>query len=154
MDRKDFIDAIFAFYNAKEEKRVAYDLILSKVRDIDFNKLYMLTMEENKTTYLPSPNFFAERLDRCHKININKSKHIGNNIRVIFKSGRFTDFVICGYGLTLDDIKEKSPQNDNIQEVRMYPKEVEVEGKKVTVALIGNTVYPEQTRYEVVYARN
>lgn len=157
MDRKDFIRAIFSFFNVKDESDTlyrAYDLALSTNKNVDWDKLYITSIKEVQSNYLPKPKFFIELFDKCRKISINSCENDGSHIRVIFKSGRYTDFVLKGFGLSLDDIKAKSPKNDNVQEVRMYPKEVEVEGKKVTVALIGDTVYPEQTRYEVVYARN
>jgi hypothetical protein len=89
----------------------------------------------------------------CIKREFKEVENDGNHIRIYFESGRYTDFVICGFGLTLPLIKEKSLKNDNVKEVRMYPKQVEVNGDLVNVALIGNTVYPENTPYEVVYVK-
>ena len=156
MDRKDFIRAIFSFFNVKDENENlyrAYDLALSTKRSIDWDKLYLTAIKEVTSNYLPKPKFFIELFDKCRKININSCEHEGNHIRVFFKSGRFTDYVLKGYGLTLDQIKEKSPKNDNIVEVRMYPKEVEVKGQKVPVSLFGDKVFPEGTRYELVHAK-
>lgn len=156
MERKDFIEAIFSFFNVKDEEKSlfkAYDLALSSGKNIDWNKLYMRTLKEVNSRYLPAPKFFIEQFDACRKITYQSSKDDGNLVRVLYNDGRFTDFVICQYGLTVNQLKDKCPKNYNIKEIRMYPKQVKIEEEIVDVELIGSKVYPEGTPYEVLFAR-
>ena len=157
MDRREFLNMIFSFFNVKDEEQTlykSYDLALSKINNVDWDKLYIKTLENVSSRYLPAPKFFLDLMPCCIKREFNESKNDGNHIRVIFDSGRYTDFVICGFGLTLPQIKEKSLKNDNVKEVRMYPKEVlDKDNNLVTVSLIGDYVYPSGTPYEVVYAK-
>lgn len=156
MDRKEFIESVFAFFNVKDEEKNlfrAYDLALSSGKNIDWNKLYMKTLKEATSRYLPPPKFFIEKFFDCRKPNINFDKFDGNPIRIFLKNGRFIDFVACSSGLSLDQIKAKAPKNDNVVEVRMYPKQVKVDDETVEVVLMGESVYPAGTPYEVIFAR-
>lgn len=156
MERKDFIDAIFSFFKVKDDERVlykAYDLALSSGRNVDWSQLYMKTIKEAESRYLPVPKFFIENFDNCRKRTINSTKDDGRAVRIIFKDGRFTDFIVCGYGLSIDQLKERSRKKGYIKEIRMYPKQVKVEDKLVDVELIGEHVFPEGTPYEVVFQR-
>lgn len=156
MERKDFIHAIFSFFKVKDEEQTlfkAYDLALSSGRNIDWNQLYMKTIKETESRYLPVPKFFIENFDSCRKRTINSTKDDGRTVRIIYKDGRFTDFVVCGFGVSINQLKAKSLKKGNIKEIRMYPKQVEVEDKLVDVELIGERVFPEGTPYEVVFQR-
>lgn len=156
MDRKDFIDAIFSFFNVKDEEKTlykAYDLALSSGKNIDWDKLYIKTLKEVTSRYLPTPKFFIDLFYDCRKITVNSSKDDGKHIRVFYKSGRFTDFVVCDFGLSINQLKQKSPKNDNIVEIRMYPKQVTVDNETVDVTLTSDDVYPKGTPYEVIFAR-
>ena len=156
MERKDFIEAIFSFFNVKDEEKTlfkAYDLALSSGKSIDWNKLYMKTIKEATSRYLPTPKFFIENFDICRKITYQSSQDEGKHVRILYKDGRHTDFIICQFGLTVNQLKNKCPKNCNIQEIRMYPKQVQVSDEIVDVELIGSSVYPEGTPYEVLFAR-
>lgn len=156
MDRLDFIREVFKFCHIKDEDNSQlriYDRALSTPKKIDWDKLFDYYIEKAEKRTLPAPKFFLDLMPACIKREIHEVENDGNHIRVIFDSGRYTDFVICGFGMTLAQIKEKSLKNDNVKEVRMYPKEVQDGNNIITVALIGDYVYPNGTPYEVIYAK-
>lgn len=156
MERKEFLNMIFSFFNVKDEGQTlfkSYDLALSKYSNIDWDKLYIKTLENAASRYLPAPKFFLEIMPTCLKKNKSNILHEGNHIRIIFDTGRYTDFVVSGFGLTLEDIKKSSLKNDSVKEVRMYPNEMMLDGISIKVSLIGDCVYPEGTPYKIIYVK-
>ena len=68
MERRDFIEAIFAFFNVKDEEKTlykAYDLALTSGKNVDWGKLYVNTLKEATSRYLPPPKFFIDKF--CEK---------------------------------------------------------------------------------------
>lgn len=88
---------------------------------------------------------------------VEHSKYLGYQIRVFFNSGRYTDFTICSFGPTFNEIKERCKISDKVKKAVMYPPSVtlvdEETGKQTTVdvALIGENVYPADTPAKVIY---
>jgi len=66
MNRKEFIDEVFTFFNCKDENlKRSYDLAFT-VRDaIDWNKLYQIVVNEAESRYLPAPKWFKDFFSRC-----------------------------------------------------------------------------------------
>lgn len=157
MNRKEFLEMLFAFFNVKDEEKViykSYDLLLSKFLNVDWDKLYTRILEQSTSRFLPPVKNILELVPYCIKQTFKQVENDGNLVRIFFKSGRYTDYVVSGFGLNISKIRKLSPLNDNIREVRMYPKNVMIDGKNVQVALIGDAVYPEGVTYDIVYIRN
>lgn len=156
MERKDFIDAIFSFFKVKDEEQSmykAYDLALSSGSQyVDWNMLYLKVLKEVESRFLPPPNFFIEQFSACKKRSFNSSKDDGKIVRVFFKDGRVNDLVVADSSLTISKLK-KGPRKGEIKEIRIYPKQVEVDNELVNVVVIGGNVYPAESPYEVLYAR-
>lgn len=156
MDRLDFLREVFNFCRVKDDDNSLmrlYDSKLTTKLKVNWSKLLSLYLDKAETRSLPTPKYFLDLMPICIIREVHECANDGNLIRIFFQSGRFTDFVLCGFGMTLAEIKEKSQKNDNVKEVRMYPKNIVVEGKNIQVALIGDFVYPENTPYEILYIR-
>lgn len=70
MNRKDFIDEIFAFFkNSDEGLKKSYDLAFTVKENIDWDKLYRIVLKEAETRYLPAPKWFVDKFYRCNKID-------------------------------------------------------------------------------------
>lgn len=144
MDRNEFLDAIFAFFKVKDEEKTqykAYDLALSKGRNIDWDRMYLKTIESVETRYLPAPKFFLNLFPSCQRISFQQSKFMGYKVRIHYSNGKYTDYVVSGFGLN----KEKILKNKNVNVVKMvmYPP---------TTTLIGKNIIPEDSEYNVLYA--
>lgn len=156
MERKDFIDAIFSFFKVKDEEQSmykAYDLALSSGSQyVDWNMLYLKVLKEVESRFLPPPKFFIEQFSSCKKKTFKSSKDDGKIVRVFFKDGRVNDLVVADTGLTISQLK-RGPRKNEINEIRIYPKQVEVDNEIVNVVVIGGNVYPAEAPYEILYAK-
>ena len=156
MDRLDFIREVFKFCHVKDEDNSQlriYDRALSTPKKIDWDRLFNLYIEKAEKRTLPAPKTFLDLMPCCIKRDIHESQYDGNFIRVYFDSGKYSDFVVSGFGMNLTQIKDKFLNIDKVKEVRMYPKEVETQEGIVQVALIGDNVYPTGTKYKLLFAR-
>lgn len=156
MDRLDFIREVFKFCKEKDEDNTflrIYDRALSYSKPIDWQKMFDYFIDKAEKRTLPSPKFFKELLPACVKREIHECANDGNFIRIFYQSGKYADYVVSGFGLNLTQIKQKALNGDAVTEVRMYPKEVQIDGQTVQVSLIGENVYPTGTKYELIFAR-
>lgn len=77
LTRSDFIQKIFTLYSkdftGEENKRAwltAYDSILDKRYDVDYDKLYKMVLLEHKSkNTAPSASFIAELVPKCKVFN-------------------------------------------------------------------------------------
>lgn len=144
MDRQDFIRQIFTVCGVKNEDTnliKTYDMALSVPYPVDWEAFFHYCMQDFKTRTLPMPSFFTGKIEMFKKRTA--SEYDGYQIRVYFKSGRFTDFTICGFGLSFSQIKEKCQNSDNVVRAVMYPPDVTLmaSGKIVPEDVKGNIVY-------------
>lgn len=156
MDRLDFIREVFKFCNVKDEDNSnlrIYDRALSTPKQIDWDRLFDLYVTKAEKRTLPAPKYFIDLMPCCIKRDIHESQYDGNYLRVFQKSGCYSDYVICGFGQTLENIKQKFVNSDYVTEVRMYPKEVTKDNDVIQVALIGDNIYPTDTQYKLIFKR-
>lgn len=155
MNRHEFIKQLFAFFkDSSTERMKAYDCGLSVNRPINWDKLYTIVIKD--CDKMPSVKYLRAQFDYCRP-NMDSSQNGGKKMRVIYQNGKFTDYVVCDFGLNLQEIIQ-GKNMDNIKEVRLYPqktiyKDDDGNNWNVDVALIGSNVFPKNTPYEVLYAR-
>lgn len=142
MERSDFLDAIFAFFKVKDDGKTqykAYDLALSTGHNIDWDKMYLKTIETVETRYLPAPKFFINLFSQCQIISVQESKYFGYKIRIYFSDEKYRDFIFTGYGLNVQNIVNRE---NNIRKIVMFPPET---------TLIGKNIVPENSKYKILY---
>ena len=125
------------------------DLILKLIyskpeHEFDFEKtLDYLLLNSTFRTFPVLPDIINALELNSRMKGKTSSEYDGYQIRVYFKSGRFTDFTICGFGLSFSQIKEKCQNSDNVVRAVMYPPDVTLmaSGKIVPEDVKGNIVY-------------
>ena len=93
MNRSEFIDKVFSFFKGgSDNQKTAYDIALSTREEIDWDRLYAITVREGET-YLPKPKWFIERFYRCTKEAAqNYYENEGKIVEVALKSGHTYEF--------------------------------------------------------------
>lgn len=130
MDRADFIDEIFIFFNSKNENlKRTYDLAFTTKQSIDWNKLYKRVINEAETRYLPTPKWFISQFPYCLKQDFKTSPNDGKKVVVRLKDGYFYEFVLCGCTKTENEIREglyqkfKRNGTNPIKQIEFYGKD-------------------------------
>lgn len=84
-------------------------------------------------------------------------KYYGWQVRIYFNSGRYSDFIIYGFGPSFNEIKERCKLSDKVKKAVMYPPKVTIKDEEtgqdviMDVALIGDKVFPANTPSKVLY---
>ena len=144
MDRADFLRQIFTVCGVRDgDKNLikTYDIALNVPYKVNWEAFFHYCMQEITKKSLPMPSFFTSQIERFKDFSANQ--YDGYQIRVYFNSGRFTDFTICGFGLSFSQIKEKCQNSDKVVKAVMYAPDVALmaSGKIVPEDAKGNIVY-------------
>ena len=131
--RKDFINALFEFFNTKNTESLfqTYETLLKCDFPVDWNAFYLHIAKNAEYKTLPMPKLFIDLLPKFKKNPIVQSTNVGSTIRVQFKSGIYYDFVsVSGEnGTSISDILQKD--NINIESITEYPAGITLIGKDV-----------------------
>lgn len=106
MNRSEFIDDIFEFFNSKDSLKRSYDLALTTRQQIDWDKLYQMVITEAETRYLPTPKWFISKFPYCIKQEFRTHPNDGKKCVVLLKDGYFYEFVLCNCNKTENEIRE------------------------------------------------
>ena len=121
--RKDFINALFEFFNTKNTDSLfqTYETLLKCDFPVDWNAFYLHVAKNAEYKTLPMPKWFVELLPKFKKNPIVQSTNVGSTIRVLYKSGMYYDFVsVLGEnGTAISDVLKKDGKN--IASITEYP---------------------------------
>lgn len=131
--RKDFINALFEFFNTKNTDSLfqTYETLLKCDFSVDWNAFYLHIAKNAEYKTLPMPKLFIDLLPKFKKNPIVQSTNVGSTIRVQFKSGIYYDFVsVSGEeGTTISDVLKKD--SNNIESIIEYPPGVTIINNQV-----------------------
>ena len=131
--RKDFINALFEFFNTKNTESLfqTYETLLKCDFPVDWNAFYLHIAKNAEYKTLPMPKLFIDLLPKFKKNPIVQSTDVGSTIRVQFKSGIYYDFVsVSGEnGTSISDILQKNGKN--IASIIEYPAGVTIINNQV-----------------------
>lgn len=145
MDRATFLDLIFGFFKVKDEYnslKQSYDIALTTKKNIDWQAMYIYVLKNVESRYLPPPKWFLSKM-KCFEC-IAQGGLDGYKVRVYYKSGRITEFVVISdVETSLQKIIFNSKNTDNIVKAELYDQ---------NVTFIGNNVYPDNAEFKVIYS--
>lgn len=131
--RKDFINALFEFFNTKNTDSLfqTYETLLKCDFPVDWNAFYLHIAKNAEFKTLPMPKLFVDLLPKFKKNPIVQSTEAGALIRVLFKSGVYYDFVnvVSECGTSISDILKKHQKN--IASITQYPAGVTIINNQV-----------------------
>lgn len=124
----------------------------------DLQKLLDYLLVNSKYKTFPTIQTILEATQHaviCSKIPVNK--YYGWKVRIYFNNGKYSDFIICRFGINFNEIKERCKLSDKVKKAVMYPPKVTIKDEEtgqnviVDVALIGDKVFPANTPSKVLY---
>lgn len=144
MNRITFLDLIFSFFKVKDDDnslKQSYDMALTTRRNIDWQAMYMNVIKTAESRYLPAPKWFLAKM-KCFEIY--EQGHLyGKKIRVFYKSGRITEYIIAS------DIETKL--SNLISRFKDLDKVVKAELFDADVTFIGQNIFPNDAQFQVIY---
>lgn len=129
--RKDFINALFEFFNAKNTESLfqTYETLLKCDFPVDWNAFYLYVAKNAEYKTLPMPKLFIDLLPKFKKqVEVYNNADVGSWIRVVFKKGLVYDFAITSgdKGTSISDILEEN--KGKIASIVRYPAGIKVVG--------------------------
>lgn len=144
MNRITFLDLIFGFFKVKDDDnslKQSYDMALTTRKNIDWQAMYMNVIKTAESRYLPAPKWFIAKM-KCFEIY--EQGHLdGKKIRVLYKSGRITEYIIAS------DIETKL--SNLISRFKALDKVVKAELFDADVTFIGQNIFPNDAQFQVIY---
>lgn len=163
MDRQEFIQRIFRICGVQEDniknKELVrtYDLALSVPYKVNWDDFFKYCIKEIQKKQIPMPSFFTAKIEYFKADNDHNNQYLGWQVRIYFNSGRYSDFIICGFGPSFNEIKERCKLSAKVKKAVMYPPKVTIKDEEtghdviMDVALIGDKVFPANTPSKVLY---
>ena len=144
MNRITFLDLIFSFFKVKDDDnslKQSYDMALTTRKNIDWQAMYMNVIKTAESRYLPAPKWF---LAKMKYFEIYEQGYLdGKKIRVFYKSGRITEYII------VSDIETKL--SNLISRFKDLDKVVKAELFDSDVTFIGQNIFPNDAQFQVIY---
>ena len=144
MNRRTFLDLIFGFFKVKDDDnslKQSYDMALTTKKNIDWQAMYMNVIKTAESRYLPAPKWFLAKM-KCFEI-YEQGYLDGKKIRVFYKSGRITEYII------VSDIETKL--SNLISRFKDLDKVVKAELFDSDVTFIGQNIFPNDAQFQVIY---
>lgn len=136
--RKDFINALFEFFNTKNTESLfqTYETLLKCDFPVDWNAFYLHIAKNADYKTLPMPKLFIDLLPKFKKNPIVQSTNVGSTIRVLFKNGIYYDFVSVASenGTSISDVLKKDGKS--IASITEYPAGITLMGKDIFYNLV------------------
>ena len=144
MTKTEFLQKIFEFFGKNDENllKIYFDALDTR-KQIDWNRLYLHIIKTTENGYLPKPKYFISLFPQFEMKNYKQGNYNGYQVRITYKSGRFTDFVVTNWADTsLKDLIIKCQGRDDIKRAELY---------EPTVTLMAHSIYPKDAKAELLY---
>ena len=144
MNRGTFLDLIFSFFKVKDDDnslKQSYDMALITRKSIDWQAMYMNVIKTAESRYLPPPKWFLAKM-KYFEIHEQGSLD-GSKIRITYKSGRITEYVVTSdFETKLQNLIFRFKNLDKIIKAELY---------KSDVTFIGKNIFPFDAEAKVIY---